>query len=272
MHAAATAVTCTVPTLTAGAAASFAIVLELPPGLDPGNITNTATATSPTPDPDPVSNTATATVNAFVLADTVITKTVLTSDPIVGQPVQFALDLVNNGPQDAPRVVLSDSLAPGLTFVSAQVEGGAACSVTHPEDIDVVTCEVGAVPVGSTARAIVTVQPDPGITTFENGASVGSAALDEISGDNFDTADVTLRAVGEPPPTTTTTSVPTEPSTPTTEGSAGGTVVDAESGSSGGTLPFTGVALVGIVTVGVAATLIGAMLRPAGRRRPFHAR
>ena len=117
-------VTCTESTLEPGAAAAYPITLELPAGLQPGEVTNTATAASAIPDPDPTNNTASASINALVVADTVISKTVLTPNPVAGQPIQFALNIVNNGPQDARQVLLSDSLAAGVTLLSAGVEGG----------------------------------------------------------------------------------------------------------------------------------------------------
>jgi uncharacterized repeat protein (TIGR01451 family) len=296
---AASTVTCVAPALAAGAAATYPIVLDLPAGLDPGAITNTAAATSQTPDPDPSNNSATATVSALVVADTAITKTVLTKNPVAGQPVQFALDIVNNGPQDASRVLLSDSLAPGLTLVSARVSGGAACQLTRPEDVDVVSCEVGTVPVGGTARAIVTVDTDATLTSIANGASVGSAALDEISADNFDLIDVALQP--PPTPTTTTTSTPPTTTTPTTPGttttapttpttpspisttptttSTTPTVTATPPSTSGpptpgggGSLPVTGVAIGGITAIGVCLVLVGRALQRAGRRRATRSR
>jgi len=265
-----TAIVCTAPTLEVGASATYRIALALPVGLEPGQVTNTAVVSSPTADPDPTTNTASATVTALVVADTAITKSVLTPNPVAGQPLRFALDVVNNGPQDAPGLVFSDSLAPGLTLVSAQVQGGPACELTRPEDVDVVTCEVGAVPVGGTARAVITVQPDPAMTRIDNGASVGSAALDEVSTNNYAVVTVPLQT-----PTPTPTPTPSTSPSPNQTASSGpaGTpaVVAAEppagpGGSEGASLPGTGVAVAAILAAAVALLLAGQSLRAVARR------
>jgi len=70
--------------------------------------------------------------------------------------------------------------------------------------LDIVTCQVGRLAVGQTARALVTVQPGAGVTGFENVAVAGSGALDERSEDNLASVTVELTAgPGSPSPTPT---------------------------------------------------------------------
>ena len=191
---------CEAPALEPGASATATLVVSLPDGLAPGDLTNTATGSSAIPDPDPTNNSASATVTAQVIADTAITKTVLTDPVVAGAPITFALDVVNRGPQTAPGVVIADSLPAGLTLVSATTETG-TCELTRPEDVDVVGCNVGTLPVGATARRSITVTGGVAGQAFENAASVGSGALDELSDDNIAVAGfVVVTPTKEPPP------------------------------------------------------------------------
>ncbi|MBD5786577.1 DUF11 domain-containing protein [Cellulosimicrobium terreum] len=191
-------ITCTQDLLAPGASATATIVARVLPDTEPGALVNTATASSTTPDPEIGNNEASVTLGVFVLADVAVTKTVLTTAPTAGQPVEFAIDVVNRGPQPAPHLVVSDSLAEGLRFVSA--ESGGACATTNPEGIDIVTCELGTLAAGSTTRVVVTTLPDADLRSIVNGALVGSAALDEVADDNYDEIELALRAPVVVPP------------------------------------------------------------------------
>lgn len=188
-------VTCGIPALDPGATASATIVLAIPDGFEPGPISNTLVAASATDDPVSENDTATVVVDAFVLADASVQKLLLTAEPRVGEPLVFAIDVTNNGPQLAPRVVVSDTLEPGFTFVSAT---GGTCSVSNPEGLDIVTCEVGGVAVGASQRVVVTVLPGPDARSGRNGALVGSAAQDVQSADNYDEVAFALAPAVDP--------------------------------------------------------------------------
>ncbi len=57
-------------------------------------------------------------------ADLSLTKVADTPSAVLGQDVTFTLTLRNDGPQDAPGVVVSEALPPGLSFVSAVASQG----------------------------------------------------------------------------------------------------------------------------------------------------
>ncbi len=250
-----TAVTCTAATLAAGVTGTATIVLELSAGLEPGPVVNTATVTASSPDPDATNDVAGVTVDAFVLADTVVHKSVLTAAPSAGAPVSFAIDVENRGPQQAPRVVVSDSLAAGTRLVST---AGGACSVSRPEDIDVVTCELGALAVGATTRVVVTVLPDAGVGSILNGALVGSSALDQASADNYDDVEVVLAA--DPDQPAPPSDPPTPGPSPTPAPGAEPPVAGAIATTGLDVLPWS---LLGVVLVGGGWLLV--RLRAGGR-------
>ncbi|MET0736084.1 MAG: hypothetical protein ABWY55_10650 [Microbacterium sp.] len=231
--------------LPAGAAVSATVVVELRVGIDPGPIVNTAGAFSAgTPDNAPENNETTATVDAFILADLRIDKTVVTPVPLAGRPLSFAFDVTNAGPQLAPRIVVSDAMPTGMTFLSAAAPGGGSCQVTSPEGIDIVTCEIGALAVGASTRILITATTDPSLRAITNGALVGSAALDELSADNYDEVALTLAVPTDPPPP------PPDPGDPPAGGGSNGLP------PTGGSLP--GVALLaalGLTALGAALVL-----------------
>jgi uncharacterized repeat protein (TIGR01451 family) len=266
------AVRCTVPRLAPGEAATATVEVRVDEGQDSGTLENRATVSSGVPDPDPDNDAATAAVTVFILADVSIRKTVLTADPVAGRPVRLALDVTNAGPQAAPGVVVSDGLPPSLAYLSARVVGGRECSVTHPEDIDIVTCAVGRLAVGESARAVLTVRPDADLTALTNVAVVGSAALDEASADNADGVTAQLEAAATPTPTPTPTPGGGPGSSggggtggsgpgPTGSSPAGGTGSAETGGSGGGRLADTGAPpLTGLLLVAGLLLLTGAVV------------
>ncbi|GAA1946624.1 hypothetical protein [Microbacterium deminutum] len=247
-----TTVVCTAPSVPAGDAATATIALRLPVGLEPGQISNTVTATTST-SPPIGDDSATAVVNAFILADTSIVKSVVTENPVAGEPVVFAFDVVNNGPQSAPKVIVSDALSAGMTFVSAQVPGGGSCAVTRPEGVDIVTCALGALDVGETTRVLMTVATDASLESISNGALVGASALDEASADNFDEITFALAPPENPEPSPTPTPTPTPAG-----GGDGGT---GALPPTGGSVPFAEIGF------GFLALAIGLLLIEWRRRR-----
>ncbi|MEL4319681.1 hypothetical protein WJX64_11765 [Leifsonia sp. YIM 134122] len=260
-------VTCTSPGLAAGRAQGVAITVLLPDGSLPGSIENIATAASDTSDADASNNTSSALVDLQVVADTAITKTVVTPRPTIGEPVTFRLNAVNNGPATAPATVFTDTLPTGTTLISAVVEGSTSvCTTVEQEGNIVVNCPVGALPVGGTSTVILTVDTSAlAATTFSNTGFIGSGALDPNTPDNEATAGVTLLPDEEEPPPTTDppttvdpTPVPGDPGTPPAAGPSG---VD----SSG--LVSTGVNATAALVLALALILLGGLGLVLRRRK-----
>ncbi len=104
-------------------------------------------------------------------ADLSVTQsTSATSVPTGGQ-VTYALAVANHGPEEAPGVVLTDSLPAGATLVSATTSGG-ACSFTTT-----VSCDLGTLAPGAGANVTITVQLTRAGTAVST-ARVDSSVLD----------------------------------------------------------------------------------------------
>ncbi len=91
----------------------------------------------------------------------------------------YQLSVTNNGPNDAPDVVISDTLPTGTTFVSAEPPAGGACNVVPEDGLTIVGCAIDLLPVGETSTAVLTIGTPPDLTgSLANTAFVGSGVLD----------------------------------------------------------------------------------------------
>jgi uncharacterized repeat protein (TIGR01451 family) len=111
-------------------------------------------------------------------------------DPVlVGQNLTYTVTLTNNGPDDAPGVILSDLLSGGVLFDSWTASQG-SCS----ELGGTVTCNLGTLLNGAIATVTIVVTPTaPG--TISNTASVASSGTDPFLPNN---SWVELTAVNPP--------------------------------------------------------------------------
>ncbi|MDR1790096.1 MAG: DUF11 domain-containing protein [Propionibacteriaceae bacterium] len=136
---------------------------------------------------DYTNNYAPATVNVVVVSDTKVVKTLVSPNPVVaGKPATYRLTATNAGPSVAHNVVISDTVPDGVTFESAQIEGGAACPAPSDHDQQrVVNCNAGSLAPGETKSALITFDLAKDYTgELCNGALVGSGGLDPNAADN----------------------------------------------------------------------------------------
>ena len=103
------------------------------------------------------------------VANLAITAVASPNPAIVGESLIYTLTVANQGPSNAPSVVVSDTIPSGSTFVSAS--GGATFAA------GVVTANLGTINSGTNASLTITVTPT--ITgLLVNTAVVSSAAID----------------------------------------------------------------------------------------------
>jgi uncharacterized repeat protein (TIGR01451 family) len=200
-------VTCTVPTLEAGASVTATVHITLAAGTTAA-LQNTASVTAGTPDPDPDNNTGTATFQPNLAANLSLGKSVSPATAASGTQVSYQLTVTNAGPSDAPNVVLTDSLPAGLTAITVTDADEGTCTVT-----DQVTCRWDSVP-GTQTRTVSltgTVAADAPDGALTNTASVTAPIDDTDPTDNAasatvtiaSSADVTLSKTAAPDPAVT---------------------------------------------------------------------
>jgi uncharacterized repeat protein (TIGR01451 family) len=203
-------ITCTIPTLPAGASSTFSIVVNVSAGTT-GAITNTATVTAATTDPNSANNSSTTTASVSG-ADVSVTKT---GPPFVATTanVTYSVTVANAGPAAAASVSLSDPLPTGTTFVSLTQGTGPAFACTTPAAgaNGTITCTIASLPSGASATFSIVVNVSAGASgTITNTATVTTTTPDPVASNNSSTtatiapgaADLSVtKTAGTPNPT-----------------------------------------------------------------------
>jgi uncharacterized repeat protein (TIGR01451 family) len=167
--------------------------------------------TIPTPTPSP---TPTATRSDLALT--------ITSNPNsmqVDQNVVYTLKVVNNGPDDATGVTLSDVLPANLTDITASASQGSAVVNAN----GTVTANLGALASGSSVTVTIVAEVTAGAlptgassATLTNTATVSSQALDPNPANNIMSTSTEVLPVADLALTTPTSApTPTQVATPT---------------------------------------------------------
>lgn len=149
------------------------ITAAVPADLAPGTVLeNVATVTSTTPDTDPSGRTATSTGSVTTSADLGVTLAPVQDPAEAGSAQGYVLTVANGGPSVARGAVVTFTLPPGATFVSAQ-PGVGTCSTGG----GVVTCVLGDLAPGATATVQLGTILDPNLggSTLTPRATVVSA-------------------------------------------------------------------------------------------------
>jgi len=186
--------TCTRPTLAAGADASITVEVKVGSGVaDGASLVNHGTVSTTTDGDDPADNDAHADVDVVAEADIVLHKAHVGSASVVaGTDTSYTLDVHNAGPSDAQGpITITDTLPTGMSYLSA--DGGWSCSASG----QVVTCtQSGPLLAGADATTLtmlVHVGADADVSAgATNTAHAESTTTDPVPGNNDDDATVTI--------------------------------------------------------------------------------
>lgn len=183
----------TIPTLVAGAASRFVVVVRVNSAAANGStITNTATASSTTTDPVPSNNTSTAPTAVVTSADLSAVKTVVGGPFREGDNITWQVVVTNNGPSDAQGVTLTDAVPAGTTFMSAPGVSGFTTAAPAIGGTGNVVFSGGTIAAGGTRTFNIVVNaPEEGPVT--NTATVSSTTSDANGANNASTASVTVQ-------------------------------------------------------------------------------
>ena len=175
---------CAIGDLPNGGSTLVTVTFAIPAGAT-GTIVNVASTASDTSDPNPIDDTSsvsTEIVTGASSADLAVSKTG-PATAIAGSAVTYAIGVVNNGPDAAANVVLSDPTPAGLTFVGADT----ACASGFP-------CALGTLTNGTlvTINATFSVAISAGGSTVTNTATASSDTSDPNVGNNTANATTTI--------------------------------------------------------------------------------
>ncbi len=116
---------------------------------------------------------ATGSVQGCPKAELSITETANTSAVVRDGTVTYRITVQNSGPDPAPNTVVTDSLAPGATVVSATASSGSCVAAA-------VSCDVGTLASGATATVTLVLKLSR-IGAATDTTTVGSATLDRAA-------------------------------------------------------------------------------------------
>lgn len=165
-------------TFAAAATASFTLTAHIPPGAVAGSIiTNTAMVTA-TNDPVPDNNSS---------SDVSVVKTG-SATATAGTNLTYTITVMNNGPDNASDVTLTDPLPPDTTFVSLTQNNGpiAACATPAIGTNDTVSCTFTSIANGASAQFTLVVEIG-NTTSVSNTATVTASGSDSNPGNNTST-------------------------------------------------------------------------------------
>lgn len=180
-------VTCAAASLAVGASMSVTVSGVLDPGVT-ADLTNTASVDSATTDDVTDNNVATATDAVRPTTALSLTKSQTMPNPaIAGNPVEWALTVVNAGPSTATGLTLDDAVVSDVELVGVRTAApGWACEASGQD----VHCDAATLDVGASVTVFVTGVVRSDLTgTLPNTAVLGHGAYDPDTTDNTATSE-----------------------------------------------------------------------------------
>jgi uncharacterized repeat protein (TIGR01451 family) len=137
---------------------------------------------------------ASHTITVPAYADMAVSMIAKPEPATVGAELTYAIGLMNEGPDSAAGIILTDILPAGVSLVSTTPSQG-SCS----DGLGVVTCKMGEL--ANLASATVTIIVKPTVDgTISNTVSVEATEIDSNSANNIDSIGTTVNLA--PPPDT----------------------------------------------------------------------
>jgi uncharacterized repeat protein (TIGR01451 family) len=164
--------------LASGASATATVVVSVAPGAT-GVLTNTAVITGHETDPNLENNTSTVTTQLGAQIDLAIVKTDSPDPVTAGQQLTYTLKSTNTGPSNATGVTITDTLPPGVSYVSATSSQGAVSFAGGT-----VTVGLGNLAVGASATTTIVVAVNSATTGSITNTAVISGHETETNLDN----------------------------------------------------------------------------------------
>jgi len=210
------AITCTNPSLAAGASADFFVNVMVNAGVAAGTIiTDTASVTTATGETTATNNSAatTTTVVAAGSADLSVTNSDSPDPVVAGQHITYSQIVTNNGPATATNAVFNQTTPANTTFQSLTVPPGWSCTTPAIGATGAINCTNPSVAAGVVSDFGLVLRVNNGVangTLITDTATVSSATPDSIAANNSASATTTVTS-----PTVTDISI-TNTGTPST--------------------------------------------------------
>jgi len=142
-------VTCTDPTLAAGASADIIVVVNVAPTVVVATITANSSISATTGDPNPANNSTTVVTNVTPDCDLAVTNSGTPNPVLAGNNITYTQVITNSGPSNCSNGTFNEALPLNTTFVSVAVVTSGGGTWTCPNSSPV-ACTNPSVPPGST--------------------------------------------------------------------------------------------------------------------------
>jgi uncharacterized repeat protein (TIGR01451 family) len=193
-------VTCTDPSLAAGASSDILIVVNVAPAIAAGTITaNSSVTSSGTTDPNAANNSTTVNTPILDKCDLKVTNSGSPSPVAAGSNITYTQTVTNGGPSVCTTATFAEATPANTSFVSVAAVTAGGGSWTCP-NIAPVACTNPSVPPGSTATitAVYTVLAGTAAgTIITDTATAGSVTHDTNLNDNTATVTIGVAVAGQ---------------------------------------------------------------------------
>ena len=189
-------VTCTDPTLAAGASADIIVVVNVAPSVVVATITANSSISATTGDPNAANNSTTVVTNVTPECDLAVTNSGTPSPVIAGNNITYTQVITNSGSSNCSTATFNEALPLNTTFVSVAVVTSGGGTWTCPNSSPV-ACTNPSVPPGSTGTVTAIYKVNAGTaagTIITDTATVATTTRDTFPGNN--SATVTIAVAG----------------------------------------------------------------------------
>jgi len=207
-------VTCTNPTLAAGAVANINVTVNVNAATpDNTTITGNSSVSAATSDPRLANNTTVVTIVAQAAVNLTAANSGAPSPVAAGANITYTQSVTNNGPSNAATVSFTQAIPANSTFVSGTTPAGWGCVFPAVGAGGNITCTIATLAPSTTTNFQVVVKVTAGTpngTIISDTATVTTATRDTVPSDNSATvniavaggtqADLSVTNVGTPNP------------------------------------------------------------------------
>jgi len=190
-----TSVTCSNPTLAAGASADIIVVVNVAASITASPITaNSSVGASGTTDPNSANNSTTVTTPVTPVCDLQVTNSGTPNPVAAGGTITYTQVITNTGPSNCSTGMFNEALPTNTTFVSATVVNAGGGTWTCP-NASPIACTSASVPPGSTGTitAIYTVNAGTAAgTIITDTATVSTTTRDTNPANNSATVNIAV--------------------------------------------------------------------------------
>lgn len=194
-------ITCTNPSLAAGAVANINVIVKVNATTADGTtITANSSVTSAVSDPNPTNNSTTTNTVVIAKVNLTVTNSGAPSPVLANANITYTQTVTNSGPANATTVVFSEAIPANTTFVSAITPAGWTCTLPPVGGTTPISCNIATLAPGTTANFQVVVKVGAAVvpgTIISDTDTVTSATHDTVPGDNSATVNIAVGTTGQ---------------------------------------------------------------------------